>query len=274
MNELKATLQTKNGMYYCVISYKDKEQNKWKLKWKTTKVLAKQGNKKKAKDTFPAIIENFRKELEEKENKQKIQNNSYAQRIEENKNKTLLEFIKESIDEFKVRIEETTYDNWVDIYNRRFSNYFGVYKNLDKIYNEDIERPKYYERELKISEVTQFDIEDFYKWLYSCGLKGASVAKYHVLLNLVMKRAIRLKIFTLETNPMKDIEKPTIEPYTADYYTAKELSVLLEIMKDEKIYIPVVLATFYAVRRSEALRNSLVRDRLRKQIHYYKTYCN
>ena len=29
MNELKATLQTKNGMYYCVISYK--ENGKWKL---------------------------------------------------------------------------------------------------------------------------------------------------------------------------------------------------------------------------------------------------
>lgn len=70
-SNLTATLQTKNGMYYCVISYKDKETNKWKLKWKTTKVLAKQGNKKKAKDTFPAIIENFEKELIEKETQTK-----------------------------------------------------------------------------------------------------------------------------------------------------------------------------------------------------------
>ena len=212
--------------------------------------------------TFPAIIENFRKELEEKENKQVIEKNSYEQRIEENKNKNFLKFVKESIEEFKVRVEETTYDNWIDIFNRRFSNYFGVYKNLEKIYNEDVERPQYYERELKISEVTQFDIEDFYKWLYDCGLKGSSVAKYHVLLNLVMKRAIRLKVFTLENNPMRDVEKPTIEPYTADYYTAKELSVLLEVMKNEKIFIPVVFAIFYAVRRSEALRNSLVCNRL------------
>lgn len=245
MNELKATLQIKNGMYYCVISYKDKEQNKWKLKWKTTKVLAKQGNKKKAKDTFPAIIENFRKELEEKENQKNIESSSYEQRIEEYKNKTFLQFIKESIDEFKVRIEETTYDNWIDIYNRRFSNYFGVYKNLDKIYNEDIERPKYYEKELKISEVTQFDIEDFYKWLYACSLKGSSVAKYHVLLNLVMKRAIRLKVFTLESNPMKDIEKPTIEPYMADYYNATELNTVLKVTKGEKIEMVVLLSAHY-----------------------------
>ena len=217
MNELKATLQTKNGMYYCVISYK--ENGKWKLKWKTTKVLAKQGNKKKAKETFSKIIADFQNQLVEKENQQIIENNSYEQRIEEYKNKPFLTFIRESIEEFKVRIEETTYDNWLDIFNRRLKNYFSVYKELDKIYNEDIKRAKYYSKELKICEVTQFDIEDFYKWLYDCGLKGSSVAKYHVLLNLVFKRAIRLKVFTLETNPMKDIPKPTIAPYTADYFT-------------------------------------------------------
>ena len=174
MNELKATLQTKNGMYYCVISYK--EDGKWKLKWKTTKVLAKQGNKKKAKETFPKIIADFQNQLAERENKQIIENNSYEKRIEEYKNKSILTFIRESIEEFKVRIEETTYENWLDIFNRRISNYFGIYKDLDKIYNEDIKRPKYYARELKISEVTQFDIEDFYKWLYDCKLKGSSVA--------------------------------------------------------------------------------------------------
>lgn len=253
MNELKATLQVKNGMYYCVISYKDKQENKWKLKWKTTKVPAKQGNKKKAKETFPKIIEEFQNKLNMEENKQKVETNSYEKRIEDYKNKTFLEFIKDSIEEFKTRIELTTYDNWIDIYNRRISNYFGVYKNLDKIYNEEIKRPKYYKTELKIIEVTQFDIEDFYSWLYKCGLKGASVLKYHVLFGLVMKRAIRLKIFTLETNPMKDIEKPTVAPYTADYYTAQELNALFEVMKGEKIEIPVTLAAYYGLRRSEAL---------------------
>ena len=186
-------------------------------------------------------------QLAEKENKQIIENNSYEQRIEENKNKTFLTFIRESIEEFKVRIEETTYSNWLDITNRRLNNYFKPYNSLDKIYNEDVKRQKYYKNELKICEVTQFDIEDFYKWLYDCGLKGSSVAKYHVLLNLVFKRAIRLKVFTLETNPMKDIPKPTIAPYTADYFTAQELNTLFEIVKGEKIEMPVLLAAFYRV---------------------------
>lgn len=84
------------------------------------------------------------------------------------------------------------------------------------------------------------------------GLKGSTVDKYHVLLNLIFNRAIRLKIFTSETNPMKDIEKPTIEPYTADYYNAKELNTILELFKGTKLELPVTFAVFYGLRRSNA----------------------
>ena len=34
--------------------------------------------------------------------------------------------------------------------------------------NPDIERPIYYEHEPKLMEITQFDIEDFFQWLYDC----------------------------------------------------------------------------------------------------------
>lgn len=261
MDKLKATLQSKGKYYYCVISYKDETDNKWKLKWKTTKVLAKQGNKKKAKETFPKIMSDFEAELKKKARQEEIENSSYEQRIEENKNKSFITFINESLEEFKVRVELTTYINWKDITCRRIANYFGVYENLNKIVNEEIKRPRYFKKELRISEVTQFDIEDFYKWLYDCGLKGSTVAKYHVLLNLIFKRAIRLKIFTLETNPMKEILKPTIAPYTADYFTAKELNTLFEIVKGQKIEMPVILSAYYGLRRSEALRNKMVCDR-------------
>ena len=90
------------------------------------------------------------------------------------------------------------------------------------------------------------------------------MAKYHVLLSLVFKRAIRLKVFTLETNPLKDIPKPTIAPYTADYFTAQELNTLFEIVKGEKIEIPVILAAYYGLRRSEVIRGSLVINRFHK----------
>lgn len=68
-----------------------------------------------------------------------------------------------------------------------------------------------------------------------------------------MKRAIRLKIFILDTNPMKDIEKPTVAPYIAGYYSAKELNTIFNIFKGDKIEMPVILASHYGLRRSEVL---------------------
>ena len=76
-----------------------------------------------------------------------------------------------------------------------------------------------------------------------------------------MKRAIRLKIFTLDTNPMKDIKKPTVAPYMAEYYSAKELNIVFDIFQGDKIEIAVLLAGLYGLRRSEALRSSLVCNR-------------
>lgn len=247
------TLQTKNGMYYAVLSYKDKETEKWKQKWKTTKIEDKKGNKKLAKEKLVEIKTNFEKELIEKEIKQKEETNLYAKRVREYKDKTFLEFIKDSIEEFKNNITETTYDSWVSLSNCRFKNFFSPLSVLDKIMNGDVKRNVYYDKPPKICDITQFDIEDFYKWLFDCGLKGSTVAKYHMLLSLIFKRAVRLKIFTLDTNPMKDIEKPKIVPYTADYYSPQELNTLFEIVKGHTLEIPVILAAYYGMRRSEVL---------------------
>ena len=105
MNSFNATLQTKNRMYYCVISYKD-STGKWKLAWRTTKVLAKKGNKKKAKEKFPKIIKDFKDDLEQKETKEKEDKNSYERRIESYKNTPFTIFIAESIEEFKITLKK------------------------------------------------------------------------------------------------------------------------------------------------------------------------
>lgn len=39
------------------------------------------------------------------------------------------------------------------------------------------------------------------------------------------------------------------------FYTKEETAVLLEMAKDDPIYIPILLAVFYGLRRSEVLGN-------------------
>ncbi len=271
------SLQTKNGTFYAVLSFYNEDKEKWDQKWKTTKIKDKKGNKKKAENKLKEIQKEFEKQLktkkkvveqEEKEqknnhnkkedredtNKETAENQTiYEQRINANKNKTFVQYVLESIEDFKSDIEETTYDAWYAQYNGRVRNFFIPYHELDKIMNEDIKRNTYYETPLKISEITQFDIEDFFKWMYDCGLKSGTVEKHYVLFNLIFERAIRQKIITPETNPMNDVKKPVVKPYIANFYTAKELKQLSTIIKEDVLEIAILLASHYGLRRSEVL---------------------
>ena len=119
--------------------------------------------------------------------------------------------------------------------------------------NPDVERPIYYENVPKLTDITQFDIEDFFKWLYDCGLKGSSADKYYTFFKLSFARAVRRKIINKMDNPMLDVPKPKIEPYIADYYKPSELKMLFDIVKGDIIEVPILFAGTYGLRRSEIL---------------------
>lgn len=279
--ELTASLQTKKGRYYAVISYTN-EEGKAKPIWRATGVYATPGNKKTAKSKIPEIIsifkddlikqvkeeyksevvplnsEQLQKEYEDLENdiKDKETNNSLdKQRVKRYKQMSFLEFLKESLEEFSHRIEGTTKDSWWSVYNGRITDYFRVIplEQRATMMNPDVERAIYYDHIPKLIEMTQFDIEDFFKWLYDCGLKGSSADRYYTIFKLSFARAVRKKIIKKMDNPMTDVPKPKIEPYIANYYKPSELKRLFDIVKDDIIEVPVLFAGTYGLRRSEVL---------------------
>ena len=76
--KVTGSLQVKNRMYQAVLSYYDEDTQKWKQKWKTTKIRAEKGNKKIAEKVLKEIIENFKNEMIDKSNSnvEVIQENS------------------------------------------------------------------------------------------------------------------------------------------------------------------------------------------------------
>jgi len=54
-------------------------------------------------------------------------------------------------------------------------------------------------------------------------------------------------------NPMEDVEKPVEIEYSANFYNACEVMDMLQAIKDDVLYTVIVLASFYGLRRSEAL---------------------
>ena len=280
--ELTGSVQKKKGRYYVVISYTD-ENGKSKPKWRATGLDAIPGNKKAAKNKIPEIISIFKDDLIREIKKEyqsnitplkpeqleieygKVESNIIdneaigdgldQQRMNKYKNMSFLEYLSESIEEFSHYIEASTYDSWISIYKSRITDYFRVITLQERtnMMNPDVERPIYYENIPKFIEITQFDIEDFFEWLYDCGLKGSSADKYYTVFKLSFDRAVRKKIIKKLDNPMTDVPKPKIETYIADYYKPSELKTLFNIVKDDIIEVPILFAGTYGLRRSEVL---------------------
>lgn len=279
--ELVASIQVKKGRYYAVISYKN-ENGKSEPKWRATGLDAVPGNKKAAKNRIPEIISIFKEDLI-KQAKQEYQSNVIPlepeqlqieyenldsnidgeesnegldqQRMNKYKNMSFLAFLKESLEEFRHNMEDTTYESWLSIYQSRMTDYFRVITLQERaaMMNPNVEKPIYYEHVPKLIEITQFDIEDYFQWLYNCGLKGSSADKHYTFFKLAFARAVRKKIIKKMDNPMTDVPKPKIEPYIADYYKPSELKMLFDIVKGDIIEVPILFAGIYGLRRSEVL---------------------
>jgi integrase len=101
------------------------------------------------------------------------------------------------------------------------------------------------------STLTGEDLNAFYAYLSDCGLSGSTAQKYHSLIHAAYKFAVKREY--IDCNPCDFAERPKAEKYHADYYDKDELNRLLFCSHDEPIYIPILLAAFYGLRRSEAL---------------------
>ena len=168
---------------------------------------------------------------------------------------SFLAFLKESIEEFSYHLEDITYDSWISTYQSRMTDYFRVITLQERstMMNPDVERPIYYDHVPKLMEITQFDIEDYFQWLYDCGLKGSSADKHYTIFKLSFTREVSKKIIKKMDNSMTDVLKPKIKPYIADYYKPSELKMFFDIVKDDIIEVPVLFAGTYGLRRSEVL---------------------
>lgn len=152
---------------------------------------------------------------------------------------SFLAFLKESIEEFSYHLEDTTYDSWISTYQSRMTDYFRVITLQERstMMNPDVERPIYYDHVPKLMEITQFDIEDYFQWLYDCGLKGSSADKHYTICKLSFTREVRKKIIKKMDNSMTDVLEPKIEPYIADYYKPSELKMFFDIVKNHIIEV-------------------------------------
>ncbi len=163
----------------------------------------------------------------------------------------LREYRESFIPESKKATEEMLFSDymlkWLEIAKSTiavttFSSYSQITKNIIV--------PYFKERHIPLKELSASDIQDFYTdQLRRVGAN--SVIHYHAVIHRALKYAVRTDL--IPVNPADKIDRPKAERYLASFYDKDEMNELFEVVPGTKLELPVMLAAFYGLRRSEVL---------------------
>ena len=207
-------LQEKNDFYYIVLSYKD-AAGKRKTKWEATGLSVKR-NKKKAEALLLERRRNFMVPTAPAE-------------IRLDDDILFSDFMLKWLEVTKSTVQITTYASYQGMVERVIVPYFR-------------------KRNIKLVDLKATDLQDFYNKQLE-RVKANSVIHYHANIHKALKYAVKIDL--IPTNPADKVERPKKNEFKGSYYSADEIHALTEIAEGTKLEIPVLLASFYGLRRSE-----------------------
>ena len=208
-------LQEKKGFYYAVLNYNDADKNR-KTKWIATHLPVK-GNKKKAE----AFLLEQRRTFEIPD----------ADRPFSPDKELFVDYLQHWLQIAKTTIATTTY-----------ASYCGLIRNpID---------PWFRKKRILLKELTAKDIQDFYLE-QGKRVKPNTVIHYHAIIHRALKYAVKTDL--IPTNPADKVDRPRKNSFTASYYSEDEFAQLFSAVDGTLIEVPVKLASYYGLRRSEVM---------------------
>lgn len=134
----------------------------------------------------------------------------------------------------KKPVADNTYDGYEAIIEGRVAEYFGEYPYT-------------------LLQLTPDVFEDYYDWLYSKRLTSCTALHHHRLMSQALKWGVKKR--KLYYNVLDQVEAPEGSTYEANYYSDEEAIELFRKAKElhDPLYILILLATYYGLRRSEVL---------------------
>lgn len=210
---MTGSLQIKNGKYYAVLNFKDKE-GKRKQKWISTGLEVK-NNKRKAEQMLNDLISEY----------------SSSEYIEPSKD-LFCDFLAKWIELNKAKVQITTYDGYKHMLEKHIYPYFKS-------------------KGLRLSQLKPIDIQQYYSDKINEGLSPNTVIKHHGVIRTSLQYAVKTNL--VKENVADLVDKPKRERYHASFYTIDELNKLFTVIKETQIETPVLFAAYYGLRRSEIL---------------------
>jgi len=209
-------LRVQSGYWQMIFSYKD-VSGKRKTKSVSTK-LKQKGNKKRAEQMLLEARQKF--------------DFLYPGLRAESGGVTFSEYMLEWLSQMKSTVAPTT-----------FSSYSHVVKNSIC--------PYFQEKGILLAELKPRDISAYYDLLLNRGLSTSTVLRHHANIRKALQKAVVSELIAY--NPADRVQRPRNATYMASYYSIEEAAELLRCASGTELEIPVALALFYGLRRSEIL---------------------
>lgn len=220
--------QVKNGKYYAVMQYKDKNGQKQYV-WRATKIKVEKGTKKKVQQKIEEIRQQFEQEL----------NAPIVADITATDNTSILfeDYMLEWLEKHKHFIDITTYSGYEHKVNKT-AEYFNSKK-------------------ITLKELKGSHLQEFYDSLATTEqpngkyLKPNTIKRYHSTIHKALEDAIRLDL--IDTNPADKANPGKVEQYIAQHYNLHDLQQLLNVSKCELIELHILLAVHLGLRKEEVI---------------------
>ena len=227
MKKITGHLEEDKGKWYAAVNHYGPD-NKRHVKWYNLDVEAKRGNKRKAEERLTELLEKLNRGTD-------YLSESLTPAERERlrlTNSPVDEYLVEWLEDHKRNITTRTYEGYKSYIDQRIVPYFR-------------------EKHILVKDMTGDNINAFYRYLTEQGLKGTSQQRYHSVLHLAFKTAVKRRI--IPTNPVDQADRPKSKPFISSYYNADEMKKLLEIAEKDELHLVILLTAYYGLRRSEVL---------------------
>ena len=205
-------LQEKKGLYYMVLSYKDKS-GKRISKWLPTGLPVK-GNKKRAEDMLMAARAEF-----------------VAREAAIDRDMPFSSYLVQWMEIARSTLKPNTAAGYASMIQNPIAPYFQ-------------------QRGITLGGLQAVNIQMF----YTSQLKRVSantVIHYHAIIHRALKYAVKTDL--IDVNPADKVERPRKDRFTASFYDGNEVNRLFQVARGTPLELPVMLAAFYGLRRSEVV---------------------
>ena len=228
---ITGSVQINKGYYFIVFNMYN-EYGKRKPEWHSTGLKVDNNERKNNQ---------IRKQAEKMLNEELVRvnaENSFSNKLNtiaknsKYSNMLFSEYMLEWLENIKPKVVQSTYIGYEQVVKGRLCPYFKSKK-------------------IKLIDLRPRDIQDFINHLYKQRLKGSTIAHYTSNMNTALKEAVIAEI--IPSNPMDRIESVKKEVYIPEFYTDDELIELIEVIKTQKLELPLTLGIIYGLRREEIL---------------------